>query len=262
MEFSQDLKTVFDKLKDSKGYVLLDESTLYKYTTDELEDLLDLMGELSRKARGMAHSITSAVKFTTNQVIYLKTEGYNVIGFAKVQRSKKLFKPDGLGGMNEIKLTAILDFYIHPNYEMKGHGKQLFEHIVKTEHFPGSQVGIYKINKNFVSFINRAFKNKCPVKHFDDDFHIMHKSDEFIDVKPKTNYATLNKNISQTNLGALSSATKPNIERSRSNIFNSIGKDVITQNTYSNQGKNCNSNQNHLFQLPKFRICSSKSLLL
>lgn len=241
MEFSHGLKTVFDKLKDSKGYVVLDESTLHKYTTDELEDLLDLMGELSRKARGLTHSITSAVKFTTNQVIYLKIEGYNVIGFAKVQRGKKLFKPDGLGGMHEQKLTAILDFYIHQNYESQGHGKQLLEHIVKTEHFPGSQVGLYKINKSFLSFINRAFKNKCAVKPLDDDFHIMNKTDEFIDKNPKTSYATLNKNISQTNLDVLSSQVKPNIERSRSSLFNSIGKDVITQNTYSNQGNNYNS---------------------
>lgn len=154
MEISIFARTVFDKLKDPKGYVSMDEYTLHKHKTEELEDLLDLLGEQSMKARGLKHPVTSSVKLTKNQILYLLVLENQVAGFAKVQRNKKLFKPGSFGSMQEYKLTAIVDFYIHPSFEGRGHGKKLLEHILATEHFPNNQIGFFKISNSFVKFVN------------------------------------------------------------------------------------------------------------
>lgn len=63
MEISQELKTVLDKLTDSNGLIALEEATAYKYITEELEDILDSLGEQSQKSRGLPQPITSSVKF-------------------------------------------------------------------------------------------------------------------------------------------------------------------------------------------------------
>lgn len=64
MDYSDELSKKFEELRDSKGYVVLEENTFYKYKSDELEDLLDALGEASKKARGLGHTVTSSVKFT------------------------------------------------------------------------------------------------------------------------------------------------------------------------------------------------------
>lgn len=160
MDISYTLKTVLERLADTNGIVALDEPTLHKNNSEDFEDLLDAIGELSKKARGLSQVITSSVKLTKNHMLYIKIQSGKVIGFAKVQRHKKLFKPDGLGGMQEIKITAIVDFFIHPNYEGQGHGKQLFEHVIKSEYFPNNNIGFYKITNTMIKFLNRVYKSK------------------------------------------------------------------------------------------------------
>jgi len=155
MEYSDAISTVFERLRDSRGYIVIDQGTVHKYTTDELEDILDGLGELSRKARGLPHQITSSVKFTKDQVLYLKTMGNNVIGFAKIYRNKKSFKMDEFGGYQEIKITALIDFYIHPTFELQGYGKSLLDHIIDVENLPKNQLGIYKPTKIFIKFLSK-----------------------------------------------------------------------------------------------------------
>ena len=67
MEYSDAISTVFERLRDSKGYIVIDQNTVHKYTTEELEDLLDDLGELSRKARNLSSAVTSSVKFAKDQ---------------------------------------------------------------------------------------------------------------------------------------------------------------------------------------------------
>jgi hypothetical protein len=64
MDYSDNISSIFKSLRDSKGYVVLEEAYLYKYTNEELDDLMDTMGELSRKARSQPSTLTSSIKFT------------------------------------------------------------------------------------------------------------------------------------------------------------------------------------------------------
>lgn len=160
MDYTPEIAKIFDKLRDANNFVIIEEATLHKHITEELEDFLDLMGEESRKARGLPSILTSSVKFTKNQAIYILTLDSKAIGFAKIQRSKKIFKTDEFGGIVEHKSTAVIDFHIHHKYQKQGYGKALLLHIVESEHLPKNQIGFYKINKGFNSFLNKVFKGK------------------------------------------------------------------------------------------------------
>lgn len=92
MEYSSTLATLLNPLIDSQGFLLLDEATLHRIRSEEFEDLLDYMGQLSMKARELKTTvtqrkdkykcqikaegalffpITSSVKLTKQQVLYL-----------------------------------------------------------------------------------------------------------------------------------------------------------------------------------------------
>jgi hypothetical protein len=152
--------------------------------------------------------------------------GNKVIGFSKIQRAKKLFHTDEFGIMDEKKVTAVIDFYIHQSYAKQGYGKALLEHILDTEFHPNGQVGFFKTTKTFVSFMNRAFNGKIVLFKLDNDYAGMHyhiKQGES-NVSPPI----LSKNSSQTNLNVLNSSNKMS---SRGNVFNNVGRDLITQST-------------------------------
>ena len=229
MDYSDRIDAIFENLRDSKGYVIIEESDLYKYTTEELDDLLDQMGEYSRKERGMAHALTSSVKFTKNQVIYIKTIANTVVGFVKIQRMKKLFSPDEFGIMVEHKATAVIDFFIHNKFGMQGHGKLMLNHILSSEYHPNGQVAFYKINKTFTSFLNKSLSGKSTLKKLDEDYVLINVPQERIVAQPiPAASPRIIQSGSQTNLSVLNSSNKMS---SRGNIFNNAGRDLITQST-------------------------------
>jgi len=54
MEFSQSIADIFTSLRDKDDYVVLDGAHLHKYTTNELDDFIDLLGEESMRIRKLA----------------------------------------------------------------------------------------------------------------------------------------------------------------------------------------------------------------
>ena len=252
MEYSDAISTVFERLRDPKGYVVIDQSSAYKYTTEELEDLLDDLGELSRKARNLSTAITSSVKFAKDQLLYLRTNGNNIIGFAKINRNKKIFKTDDFGCYQEVKITAILDFYIHPFFELQGYGKALLNHILETEYLTKNSIGVLKPSKSFIGFFNCWTKNKSTMKNLDDDY-VAFSIPEYKEPEKPQGSLGLIKSGSQTNLNALSSVQKSNSQSSRGSIFNTIGKGVLAQSTQDlaamrKQNNEVNYNQDYSTQ--------------
>ena len=152
--------------------------------------------------------------------------GSTVIAFAKIQRSKKLFTYDEFGAMIEQKATAVIDFYVHQNYAKQGYGKALIGHLMTAEYHPKDQIAFYKLSKGFASFLNRSFNGKVALKKLDDDFVLMHKPN--LNSEPKSIIPTMVKSTSQTNLSALNASQKFS---SRGNVFNTAGRDLITQST-------------------------------
>jgi hypothetical protein len=45
-----------ENLKDDNGFVVIKGIDMYKYMTEELEDLIDDMGEQSKKQKGQKHA--------------------------------------------------------------------------------------------------------------------------------------------------------------------------------------------------------------
>ena len=64
--------------------------------------------------------------------IYIKFEGNKCIGILKTGY-KKLFIRNRSGGMVEMSPLCVLDFYVHESVQRGGHGKELFEKMLKTE---------------------------------------------------------------------------------------------------------------------------------
>jgi len=117
MEFTPAISLIFDRLRNQEDYVVIDGAELYKYTTEELEDFIDLLGEESRKARKLSKPVTSSVQLHKDQFLYLKTSENKVTAFVKIQKHKKIFKNDDFGGMNYSKATAVMDLFVHPIYQ-------------------------------------------------------------------------------------------------------------------------------------------------
>lgn len=57
-------------------------------------------------------------------------QGVRVLGFIKVGE-KKLFLYDERGKMHEVTATCVLDFYVHESCQRHGHGRTLFDAMVR-----------------------------------------------------------------------------------------------------------------------------------
>lgn len=146
MEISTDLRKVFDKLTDRDGCLVLNDNNFYKYASEELEDLVDDIGELSRQARGVRYVSTSSVKFNKSQNIYgsktavnflyIEYKGLQVVGFAYVQRNK----PTGCRSMVLGEEGDLIDFFIHPSFQGKDYGKILLNKILTKKYVPADLV--------------------------------------------------------------------------------------------------------------------------
>ena len=76
-----------------------------------------------KQAQDLRATITTASKFlTSDHKLYIKCDGFTVLGFLKVGQ-KKLFYRDELGGIKEIYPMCILDFYVDEINQRNGHGK-------------------------------------------------------------------------------------------------------------------------------------------
>jgi alpha-tubulin N-acetyltransferase 1 len=76
-------------------------------------DIIDKMGNSSAKAQALPAVITTASRlFTSDNRLYLRSEGNRVIGLLKVG-VKKLFIRNESGNIKEISPLCVLDFYIH-----------------------------------------------------------------------------------------------------------------------------------------------------
>ena len=81
----------------------------------------------------MPHPITSLGKVAANgHTLYIKADGNKCVGILKVGR-KKLFVRNRSGAYIEMNPLSVLDFYVHESVQRGGHGKYLFEKMLKNE---------------------------------------------------------------------------------------------------------------------------------
>lgn len=105
----------------------------------------------------MPHAITSLGKLSANgHRLYLKVAGNSCIGMIKVG-TKKLFVRNKSGGMVEMSPLSVLDFYVHESVQRGGHGKELFEHMLKAENVHPRKLAYDRPSLKFKSFLAKHY---------------------------------------------------------------------------------------------------------
>lgn len=75
---------------------------------------------------------TSDKLFTSDNRLYVRAHGKQVIGMIKVGK-RNLFIRNDTGAIKEIKPLCVLDFYVHESVQRGGHGKALFDKMLESE---------------------------------------------------------------------------------------------------------------------------------
>ena len=122
------------------------------------------MGTASSKAQGLPQTITTANKFfSTQERLYLKVEGNQVIGLIKVGTRKLFIRTDN-GQIREISPLCVLDFYVHETVQRGGHGRELFEEMLERECVRPEKLGYDRPSEKLISFLRRHYglKNYVP----------------------------------------------------------------------------------------------------
>lgn len=83
------------------------------------------------QAQGLPHPITSLGKMTANNhTLYIKALSNKCIGILKIGY-KRLFVRNRSGNILEINPISVLDFYVHESVQRGGHGKALFDIMLR-----------------------------------------------------------------------------------------------------------------------------------
>ncbi|KAM8793810.1 LOW QUALITY PROTEIN: alpha-tubulin N-acetyltransferase 1 [Eudromia elegans] len=98
----------------------------------QLRTVIDELGRASARAQGLPVPVTSAARLERSpHVLYVLRDavGRGVIGFLKVGY-KRLFLLDGGGRQAPAEPLCVLDFYVHETRQRRGHGRELFQHML------------------------------------------------------------------------------------------------------------------------------------
>eukprot|EP00760_Papus_ankaliazontas_P035128 PhM_4_TR7630/c1_g1_i1/m.2188/K19573/ATAT1, MEC17; alpha-tubulin N-acetyltransferase 1 len=130
-----------------------------------LVDAINIMGEGSRKAQGLAQVLTSVPKLQAcpDHRLYLLAQDHAIIGILKVGH-KKLFIRDGAAQMHEIEPLCVLDFYVHEAAQRSGYGKVLFEYMMLSENVLPHRLAYDRPSIKFRSFLDKHYKLKAYVE--------------------------------------------------------------------------------------------------
>ncbi|VEL17364.1 unnamed protein product [Protopolystoma xenopodis] len=144
---------------------------------DKLAYVLNQMGQASAKviefyyytfkAQKLNHPVTSYDKLrVSNHTLYLlrDTSVKNVIiGILKVGK-KVLFLFDNNGICHENEQFCVLDFYVHESLQRRGHGRTLFEFMLKHQGVTPKDLAIDSPSSNFLSFLKKHYQLDVLIK--------------------------------------------------------------------------------------------------
>ena len=123
-----------------------------------VDEILDRMGNASAKAQQLPSIITTANKFycTNDNKIFIRAQGNKCIGFLKTGK-RNLFQRCGGGDIKEIKPLCVLDFYVHESIQRGGHGKALFELMLRDEGVSPAQLAYDRPSPKLLSFLAKHY---------------------------------------------------------------------------------------------------------
>jgi ribosomal protein S18 acetylase RimI-like enzyme len=234
MEFKENLTDYFKARSNGIVKILPFHVTQTKLPSDTLVSILDTMGNLSALAQGLHIPITSASSFGSSEyTIYMKVDGQNCIGFIKTGY-KNLYIRDLYGGMVNIRPLCILDFYVHETCQREGHGKSLFDHVLKEENIEPHRLAYDRPSPKFLSFLRKYF-NLREYYPQNNNFVVYSKYFEEEEEKNQVIKTELPPPPAMTgfmtNLYGKPSSSIASKQRRGSGVFSALGKEVV-------QGKN------------------------
>ncbi|KAM9166960.1 LOW QUALITY PROTEIN: alpha-tubulin N-acetyltransferase 1 [Mergus octosetaceus] len=129
----------------------------------QLRTVIDELGKASAKAQGLPAPVTSAARMESNRhVLYIlrDAEGRGsskaaVIGF--LSGYKKLFLLDHSGAHNEAEPLCVLDFYIHESLQRHGYGRELFQHMLKSERMEPWRLAVDRPSEKLLGFLRKHY---------------------------------------------------------------------------------------------------------
>ncbi|XP_040399060.1 alpha-tubulin N-acetyltransferase 1 isoform X2 [Cygnus olor] len=130
----------------------------------QLRTVIDELGKASAKAQGLPAPVTSAARMESNRhVLYILRDADGrgttkaaVIGFLKVGY-KKLFLLDHSGAHNEAEPLCVLDFYVHESLQRHGYGRELFQHMLKSERLEPWRLAVDRPSEKLLAFLRKHY---------------------------------------------------------------------------------------------------------
>ncbi|XP_035224986.1 alpha-tubulin N-acetyltransferase 1-like isoform X2 [Stegodyphus dumicola] len=138
-----------------------------KWKIEQLEIIIDSLGQASAKAQGLNSPVTTFKKFLNShhQKIYTirdLAEPRSVIGMLKVG-IKRLFICDELGAQNEVDPICVLDFYIHESKQRSGFGHTLFNAMLQAEKISPEKLAIDRPTFKSLAFFQKHYELSSPL---------------------------------------------------------------------------------------------------
>ena len=105
----------------------------------------------------MLHSTTSYSKLSiSDHRVYFKTIGSKCIGFVRCG-NKSIHVRNEKGQMVEIEALCIFDFYVHENWQRKGQGRMLLDHVLTREGTTSKKLAVDRINSALMHFFHKNY---------------------------------------------------------------------------------------------------------
>ncbi|CAK0894361.1 unnamed protein product, partial [Prorocentrum cordatum] len=123
-----------------------------------LRDLLDALGERSKRAQGLGKPVTCGRGSLGGQRVYLLADGHTALGLLKVG-PKRLYVARGgaSDGLVEINPLCSLDFYVVEGRQRGGLGLRLFQAMLRAEGVSAERMAYDRPSPKFIAFLQKHF---------------------------------------------------------------------------------------------------------
>lgn len=155
---------------------------------EEMQIIINYMGELSAIAQGLRGPITSVDRLLQSfQKIYLLTSsvpgnsGHILAqGILKVGQKHLFIRRTPNAPLVEISPLCVLDFYVHESYQRQGLGHMLFRSMLEQEKKRPCQLGYDKPSNKLLSFMSKYYNLRS---YNDQANQFVVYNDYFVDAK-------------------------------------------------------------------------------
>lgn len=122
-----------------------------------LRDMLDAVGERSRRAQGLSKAVTCGQGALSPNRVYILSSGRSVLGLLKVG-PKRLFVAKGnTNGLHEITPLCVLDFYVVEGHQRAGLGRKIFDAMLVHEGVSPEKLAYDSPSPKLLSFMKSHF---------------------------------------------------------------------------------------------------------